>query len=358
MTGWPTGVALGALLLLGNAAAQVTYVGSDACKPCHEQKWNDHRVSGHPFQVRSSADAASCDLPLPEGYGWSDVSHVLGGYRWKAHYLDTDGYLITNSGGEPGNNEYLVATGAWEDRYAGEVGLPYTCAGCHTTGYSPTGNQDGLPGIIGTWELPGIQCERCHGPGAAHVATPSVFNISTNIDSCEDCHVSGDTGTVAASAGFIKDHSQTNEIAASPHFFLECVSCHDPHKKAALSARVECTQCHTEMDTPGRAFKSLGRKHYNRGIRCIDCHMPQVSQCAVAENAYQADVRSHLFRINTARDAEMFNEAGTEALGQLTPAYACLGCHVNIVEKFALLGKPHKAAAWARKNARKIHKHR
>ena len=53
---------------------------------------------------------------------------------------------------------------------------PYDCGACHTTGWvadtdadtdgTLADNQDGLPGIHGTWAAPGIHCEACHGPGA------------------------------------------------------------------------------------------------------------------------------------------------------------------------------------------------
>jgi long-chain acyl-CoA synthetase len=29
--------------------------------------------------------------------------------------------------------------------------VSFTCGACHTTGYVPDGNQDGLPGLVGKW---------------------------------------------------------------------------------------------------------------------------------------------------------------------------------------------------------------
>ena len=74
--------------------------------------------------------------------------------------------------------------------HAGEVEKPYNCGTCHTTGYNPEGNQDGLPGLIGTWTEPGIMCEECHGPGSLHSDNPRGVAMKLNRDAaeCGDCH--------------------------------------------------------------------------------------------------------------------------------------------------------------------------
>jgi len=42
------------------------------------------------------------------------------------------------------------------------------------------------------------------------------------------------------------------------------------------------------------------------GVRCIDCHMHRATKSAVAKSKYEADIRTHLYRINAAANAEMF----------------------------------------------------
>lgn len=344
-------VLVGGVLSKPSAAAQ-TFVGSDSCKQCHEDKWNDHRVSGHPYELQKISDVDAWPLPLPKGYDWADVSYVVGGFKWKAVYLDSDGYIITSTLTADGSNQYNVATGEWVDYAAGEQ-KQYDCGECHATGYSAVGNQDGRLGIVGTWALEGIQCESCHGPASDHVTSPSKLNISINDNACNDCHSRGDTTKIPATGGFVREHQQYNELRSSPHFFLDCVTCHDPHQKAELSIRTECTVCHSDMKNANDAFLKLGRRHVERDVTCVDCHMPFAAKSAVAVNKYKADLRSHLFRVTLAEDASMFNPDGTLANGALTADYACLGCHENIANEFA--GNPKKAVAWARKNAKKIH---
>ena len=352
---WVAVLILWGTITSGVANAQ-TYVGSDACKLCHAAIWNDHRVSGHPHMLRKSAEITSLSVPLPDGKSFSDVSYVVGGYKWQAHFLDPNGYFITSTRGRPGKNQFNVATGEWVDDHAGEVNRPFDCGQCHTTGYSASGNQDGLPGIQGTWEFEGVQCERCHGPGSNHIFSPSPFNITIDDDVCQSCHVRGDPATIPASGGFVQNYEQYNEILASPHFDLDCSDCHDPHKKAEFSFKTECTTCHTEMEVQKQAFRGLGRRHLNRGVTCIECHMPYAAKSAVAVNNYNADVRSHQFRITLDPNATMFDGTGNFANGRLTPAFACLGCHENIIAKYAAQGTPLKAEQWARKQAKKIHK--
>ncbi|MFV1977733.1 MAG: multiheme c-type cytochrome [Myxococcota bacterium] len=349
-------LALGVLLLAGGAMAQ-SYVGSDTCKQCHEDKYNDFSASGHPYKLHTAADARSWPIPLPTGYDWDDISYVIGGYGWKVRYMNAEGYIITDSGGAPGNNQYNPATGQWADYHAGEV-KPYNCGSCHTTGFSPTGNQGDLPGIEGTWAFEGIQCEACHAQGPHHVTDPSSANIVVDRSSaaCNSCHVRGDPDLIPASGGFVRHREQGNELLASPHAALDCVTCHDPHKKANFSIVTQCVDCHIEMSDVKAAFKGLGRKHVAAGLECLDCHMPYTAKSAVAQNPYKGDMRSHQFAITTDRDVEFFNEAGTLANGTLTGEWVCLGCHTNVQEKYEARGRPERAVNWARRGVKRIHR--
>ncbi|OPX22986.1 MAG: hypothetical protein B1H02_05455 [Candidatus Latescibacteria bacterium 4484_107] len=111
----------------------------------------------------------------PEGYIWEDISYVLGGYGWKARFVDRKGYLVTGK-----KAQYNLATKEWVAYYseqkAGTKPYDSDCAQCHTTGWRASGesggvHQDGLEGIAGVWTLAGIQCERCHGEGGAILQT-------------------------------------------------------------------------------------------------------------------------------------------------------------------------------------------
>jgi 2',3'-cyclic-nucleotide 2'-phosphodiesterase (5'-nucleotidase family) len=59
------------------------------------------------------------------------------------------------------------------------------CIACHTTGSMTRG---GFTDAKSTPELINVQCESCHGPGAAHIAKPAKGFGSTGEDNCRSCH--------------------------------------------------------------------------------------------------------------------------------------------------------------------------
>ena len=178
-----------------------SFIGSEACAECHQEIYDVFMLSGHPYKLNPVVNGDPPQYPFtelddpPEGYSWSDISYVIGGYNWKARFIDQNGYIIT---GEDENattqynfyNEELGLGDEWVGYHAGEENLPYNCGTCHTTGYSPIGNQDGLPGLVGTWAFGGIQCEECHGAGSQHAENPIVVRpvVDRDSESCGACH--------------------------------------------------------------------------------------------------------------------------------------------------------------------------
>ena len=167
------------------AAASAEYAGSERCSTCHGEIYEMFMKSGHAWKLNPVVDGQPPEYPFtevpdpPEGYAWDDITYVIGGYNWKARFIDQNGYIIT--GDENATTQYNYANEAvgteagWAAYHAGEVEKPYDCGPCHTTGYSawpPDARQDDLPGLIGTWAEPGVQCEACHGPGSLHASDP------------------------------------------------------------------------------------------------------------------------------------------------------------------------------------------
>ena len=312
------------------------YTGPQACAECHSDKYNDYRASGHPKKLRPAAEARAWGIPLPEGYEWDDISYVIGGANWKARFVDTQGYIITKTGpnkDQPGKNQYNLATGRWVNYHPGEK-KPYTCGTCHTSAYSKEGHQDGLPGIVGTWAFPGVTCEECHGPGAAHAKAPSKSNIKVDKSpaACGKCHIRGTKEKIPAKKGFIRHHEQYNEYLAGPHAGkLGCATCHDAHKRAEVSIKKQCQACHPKQ---AREFK--GSKMQRSGVTCVDCHMPPAGKSAEIFGRYVGDVKSHIVKISTNPADNMFTDDGKFATGILTVDFACLRCHGARDMKWAL----------------------
>lgn len=152
-------------------------------------------------------------------------------------------------------------------------------------------------------KLTAIGCERCHGPGEAHVRHPSAANIvnpgkltGRPRDSvCEQCHLEGevrvlnpgkewrdfrpgeDFVSTASTYVFKQDNrdatpvSQVEQLAESQCAArsgggLWCGSCHSAHG-AKRDTREVCSSCHPNLSRVA---------HPRGGSDCVTCHMPKL----------------------------------------------------------------------------------
>lgn len=326
------------------------YVGSDTCGMCHVTIYDNFMLSGHPYKLNPVIDDQPPTYPFseipdpPEGYSWEDIAYVIGGYGWKARFINQDGYIITGDADALTQynlyNDDLKMGDTWSEYHAGEE-LAYNCGSCHTTGYSnwPSGqNQDDLPGLIGTWALPGIQCEACHGPSSLHVNEPENLlyrpKVNRDADLCGECHIRGDEAQIDASGSFVNHHEQYEDYYQSKHRSLNCVDCHNPHattlyREEAVAqgmesgVAVECNTCHWQQDT----FRPTNHRYGE----CIDCHMPPLAKSALGDDEkLRGDVSSHLFSINAYTLEQFYEEDGvTYSYSYITVPYACSRCHYD-----------------------------
>jgi len=385
------------------------YASSAACMGCHEEEHASWVNSAHPYKIVSKDDAVAgtgyptwvqalrgelyavdADLfsdqaalisinagTFPNG-GWDDVSYIIGGYGWKARFIGTDGYIITGTAGDNvqynppfspgllGPNAYLAIDATSAEYHPDEL-KPYDCGGCHTTGWVPdddaetdgdlSDNQDGLPGIWGTWVEPGVGCEACHGPSAEHAKYP--FDVKTPLaadDTCSNCHIRGYKYDIDVKGGFIKHHEQSEELSKSKHAVLGCVGCHDSHSPVRYETewlaldgtpddpnpdftnrpgvRTECLDCHFEKKASYEAWAA----NFNGMVvvACEQCHMPRATKSAVKVGTFGGDVATHLFGINAAVDPIASPELSTTGMSSANPYisldWACGGCHSDTVE--------------------------
>lgn len=323
------------------------YIGSQICAGCHPEISEVFNRSGHAFELNPVIDGQPPVYPFseipepPEGYTWNDIGWVIGGYNWKARFLDNEGYIVTSAPGETGDSGYLnqydlpnriVRTdAAWTTYHSGEENLQYDCGACHTTGYDPnTANE--LPGIAGVWEEPGIKCEACHGPGNLHASNPRGFSMQINRDAeaCGECHRRGEVETLDAADGFIQHHDEYEDLFQGKHVIIDCVTCHDPHagvvqlrQTDAQTTRTQCENCH---------FKQVQNvkveSHTQFIIPCIECHMPRMVKSAAGDpDQFTGDIRAHLMVIDPNLVGQ-FTEDGSQAFPQISLDFACRHCHI------------------------------
>lgn len=182
----------------------------------------------------------------------------------------------------------------------------------------------------------GIDCEKCHGPGRAHVQhyksktagssesailNPAQFSRERQIDLCAWCHAGQGVARQAwlsyvpgealdkyielpppDPTAPIDVHGSQVELLTRSRCFksstMTCLTCHDvhvpQHDLAAFSQH--CLSCH-KVESCG-VFAKEGRKIVSN---CIDCHMPkQETNVIVFEwksKELRPEVRNHWIRI-------------------------------------------------------------
>lgn len=332
-----------------DAVVAPEYVGSDTCRGCHADITDAFFQSGHAFTLNPVSNGTAPDYPFtdflspPEGYGWDEISYVVGGYDWKALFLDQQGYIITNPPEESGVTDYgnqfnlpnpELGEGSGRVPYhAGEVELTYDCGACHTTGFDPGGSQEGMPGLTGSWAAPGVQCEHCHGPASLHVSNPQAIRpkLDRDIELCAECHLLGESRTGNFEDGFINHQDGYGGMFQGKHNVIDCVVCHDPHSGVAqlgesgdASMRTRCEDCHFQQ-----ALYQDNQAHLERGVTCVQCHMPKMIRSAWSDpQRYTTDLRSHIMSINPLQ-VEQFSAGGELAGTQIALNFACRQCHIT-----------------------------
>lgn len=159
-----------------------------------------------------------------------------------------------------------------------------SCFGCHATG-AVTARKLTLDTL-----QPGVQCERCHGASAAHLAAVRSGNagaarmdrlgaMSTEQTSnfCGGCHRTWDQIASSDIHGVINVRFQPYRLTNSKCYDtddrrIRCTACHDPHgeiDRVAAYYDSKCQACH------GGGKKTALRCKVARAD-CVSCHMPKI----------------------------------------------------------------------------------
>ena len=312
------------------------FVGAQVCAGCHPDVSAEFQGTGHAHALTAVAGGQKPGSPLflpdtpPAGYGWKDISYVIGGFGWRALFVNQGGQLVSVDQAQYNlANEQFPSASTSPYNVSGESFVS-SCGRCHAVGADPASNSIALPGA---------QCEACHGPASIHVANRDTTQITVDnsAEACGRCHSQSLSQTLVSvavsTAGadtlrFLRNNQQYTELQNSPHAGLKCTDCHDPHlgvRQGQVGGIVRtCTACHHQV----------ALNHPSNSPTCIDCHMPRVASSARTANKYTADVRSHLFRIHVGPEsltAGMYQTAGDSTVARsgygLGLGYVCYTCH-------------------------------
>jgi len=362
-------------------AVAATYVGSTACARCHApiyDRWKRTRMANVVRDPREHPDAIIPDLTKPDPlltFTKDQIAFVYGS-KWKQRYFTKvgDDYFplgaqwdVTHSQWRP----YNVARGTdwWTAFYPPENSrrpTGPTCDGCHSVNY------DVKTKAVAEWN---VGCEKCHGPGSAHVATPSRATIVnparldpvSAVNVCVQCHSQGrplvnpvegrhydwpvgfrvglnlqdfwqleehklgeTTFTHFADGTAHKNRMQGNDFVQSVMYTrgVTCSSCHDVHgtqNNADLvkSSRMLCLTCHGPKSPNGPHTETIDAHTHHQpgsaGSECVSCHMP-----AIEQTIGDVMVRSHTFRF--------ISPSVSESLKVPNP---CIVCHKDKTNAWA-----------------------
>ncbi|MGA2701712.1 MAG: multiheme c-type cytochrome [Isosphaeraceae bacterium] len=179
------------------------------------------------------------------------------------------------------------------------------CFGCHATQLSAHSVVELDPLLM----IPSVTCERCHGPGRAHVEAArrgagaedlsmpmglEGWTVQSQLELCGGCHRHPSrvppeqlNANDPALARFQPIGLSQSRCFKESEGRLSCVSCHDPHARSssdpAIYERV-CLSCHemprkvttgeTGHEMSHLAATSVCPVSPTRG--CVACHMPGV----------------------------------------------------------------------------------
>jgi cytochrome c554/c'-like protein len=184
------------------------------------------------------------------------------------------------------------------------------CFACHVTNAVIETQALRIEGLI-----PGVGCEACHGPAAAHVVAAkagqspktgifSPTNLAGDALSqrfCGSCHRSyEEVMTMADLGGFGNIRFQPYRLAKSSCYYgdpkdqrISCIACHNPHEALVRDPTFydpKCLSCHASS-VNSRAGTTAKPCHTSTR-RCSTCHMPKTELAGA-----HAQFTDHFIRI-------------------------------------------------------------
>ena len=243
--------------------------------------------------------------------------YIGSGRRGLSYLFSRDGFLFESPVNWYANEHRWDMAPAHQEAREIPLNLPAvpSCLRCHVSGMRApvegTENLYSMPVFLHS----GITCERCHGPGQAHIAgavgaivNPVKLSPERRDAVCMQCHLEGKAaierpgrhvyefrpgesladyiryyvlpGSQARGLGGV---SQVEALAQSmckrkSGDAMSCTSCHDPHyeppaEERASYYREKCLSCH------GTYFAA---KHHATQPECTLCHMPAAASTDVA----------------------------------------------------------------------------
>src|SRR5581483_8500156 len=252
----------------------------------------------------------------PSVRGKRQLLYSIGsGRRGQSYLFVLDGFLFESPVNWYTNRHVWDMAPAYGNATQIPMSLPAfaSCLHCHVSGMQPPvhGTENRYP--TPPFSYSGVTCERCHGPGAAHVkggaiVNPAKLDPAKRDAVCIQCHLEG-KAAIERTGRHIYDFQPGQQLSDYISYFvfagdqhsgigavsqfealaqsackkksgnaMSCTSCHDPHSEPSAAERVsyyrqKCLACHGEK---------FGTAHHSKQPDCTACHMPSSLSTDVA----------------------------------------------------------------------------
>ena len=361
--------------------ARADYAGSGSCQPCHRAQWESWRRTGMAKMLQKvEAQGVIGDFARLVDFGEDGNAPARGVIDGGKYFVDLrregglwDRFRVDYTIGSKWQQAYATKSasgelhvlpvqynrlkGEWinywrmidpEDSARTEIGnfhqmreatsYQKNCAPCHTSQLEAKGFLE-----------PGVNCEMCHGPAAAHVKGGAArwsfkkMDHRGYVEVCAQCHAQSAIREPNAFppryerrpyAEFSRKAFYRDGRFRETTFIVEafersacfkkgeahCGNCHDPHPanpggnptslKHEADSNQMCLQCHPAKYAANGHTRHAG----GEASRCVNCHMPKIMNSLLfAARSHQIDDRP---------------QAGpTLRFGRLESPNACLSCH-------------------------------
>lgn len=282
------------------AAKTDDYVGSDACKDCHEDQFKNFSHTSHAKLIKIGSwkervtGCESCHGPGKAHIEEGDPTKMIS-FKNKSSKEISETCLTCHSGREEHNN---FRRG---EHWRNDIG----CTDCHASHSPPTGRQLAASNVFvsrSNAQKPGFSdlkllktsepqlCLGCHMETKHQFNLPFHHKVLEGAMRCSDCHnphggfeLKQTRLATGADAACIKCHVDKQGPFVYEHAPVKtegCVACHTPHGSAnprlLITSRVGqlCLTCHSTAHGVG-AEEPAGPQHNQNAqyANCTNCHI-------------------------------------------------------------------------------------
>jgi len=313
------------LVFIGTLLAQEGYVGAKVCGSCHSEEYKAQSQSNHARTLHPGSAIMQLEVPSGNGVESNDTDAARFEFR-----KNVAGYTVTASLGKEqkgipidwvfgaadqgytffsrlSGGQFLEHRLSYYKRKGGfditpgqrnctsrnledaigmhiSSGEAFQCLRCHSTSVKQTPEGPDFSSVV-----PGVTCERCHGPGAAHVKAvvseasdrrilnPGKLSGDELLLMCGECH------RAEPPPGMLFDNPvitrfqpvglQLSACFQKSNGSITCTTCHNPHENARRNSgnfyNQRCIKCHSGASQARCKIQPAGE--------CVNCHMSKTS---------------------------------------------------------------------------------